>query len=66
MAESRFLQAIDRVHRFGQKEDVEVVRLTIKNTIEDRILELQEHKRGLAKCVFRLLRANASTLRAVL
>jgi len=37
-------QAIDRVHRFGQKKTVDVVRLTIGNTIEDRILHLQDQK----------------------
>jgi len=41
-------QAIDRVHRFGQKQDVFVSRFTIKDTVEQRILELQEKKRKLA------------------
>lgn len=37
-------QAIDRVHRIGQTKDVEVHRIFIKNTVEDRILELQHRK----------------------
>lgn len=37
-------QAIDRVHRIGQTKDVEVHRIFIKNTVEDRILELQKRK----------------------
>ncbi|KAJ3071865.1 hypothetical protein HDU98_004671, partial [Podochytrium sp. JEL0797] len=41
-------QAIDRVHRIGQTRDVKVYRLTIQNTIEDRILALQENKRAIA------------------
>ncbi|BGP04654.1 hypothetical protein JCM10049v2_000456 [Rhodotorula toruloides] len=41
-------QAFDRVHRIGQKKDVFVNRLTIKDTIEQRILELQKKKQGLA------------------
>ncbi|KAF2719179.1 hypothetical protein K431DRAFT_286911 [Polychaeton citri CBS 116435] len=41
-------QAIDRVHRLNQTVDVRVYRLTIRNTVEQRILELQERKRELA------------------
>ncbi|KAL2918126.1 hypothetical protein HK105_202053 [Polyrhizophydium stewartii] len=41
-------QAIDRVHRFGQKRDVIVHRLTVADTVEDRIMTLQEKKRNLA------------------
>ncbi|KAF0503276.1 P-loop containing nucleoside triphosphate hydrolase protein [Gigaspora margarita] len=41
-------QAIDRVHRIGQFKNVIIKRLTIKDTIEDRILILQDKKRELA------------------
>jgi len=41
-------QAIDRVHRLNQPVDVKVFRLTIRNTVEERILALQERKRQLA------------------
>ena len=41
-------QAIDRVHRLNQTQDVTVYKLTIANTVEARILELQEKKRALA------------------
>ena len=34
-------QAIDRAHRIGQTRLVTVSRLTIKDTVEDRILALQ-------------------------
>ena len=34
-------QAVDRAHRIGQTRPVTVTRLTIKNTVEDRILALQ-------------------------
>lgn len=37
-------QAIDRVHRIGQKKTVDVHRIFINNTVEDRILELQRKK----------------------
>ncbi|KAG1871505.1 SNF2 family N-terminal domain-containing protein [Suillus subluteus] len=41
-------QAFDRVHRLGQQKDVFVQRLVIANTVEDRVLALQERKRNLA------------------
>ncbi|KAK6834408.1 SNF2 family domain-containing protein [Apiospora arundinis] len=42
-------QAIDRVHRLTQKVDVIVYKLTVENTVEERILELQDKKRLLAE-----------------
>lgn len=45
-------QAMDRVHRIGQKEDVKIVRMIARNTIEERILELQENKKLLARKAF--------------
>ncbi|KAK3405376.1 hypothetical protein EUGRSUZ_K01651 [Eucalyptus grandis] len=45
-------QAMDRVHRIGQKEDVKIVRLIARNSIEERILELQERKKKLAREAF--------------
>ncbi|KAL5350791.1 hypothetical protein ACLOAV_004362 [Pseudogymnoascus australis] len=41
-------QAIDRVHRLTQKIDVIVYKITIADSVEERILELQEKKRELA------------------
>ena len=41
-------QAIDRVHRLNQTADVIVYKLTVRDTVEERILELQEKKRRLA------------------
>ncbi|GMH29415.1 hypothetical protein Nepgr_031258 [Nepenthes gracilis] len=46
-------QAMDRVHRIGQKEEVNIVRLIARNTIEERVLELQERKKKLAREAFR-------------
>jgi SNF2 family DNA or RNA helicase len=40
-------QAIDRAHRIGQQHEVNVHRIVIPNTVEDRILQLQEKKRDL-------------------
>nr|XP_023873895.1 putative SWI/SNF-related matrix-associated actin-dependent regulator of chromatin subfamily A member 3-like 1 [Quercus suber] len=45
-------QAMDRVHRIGQKEDVKIVRLIARNSIEERILELQARKQKLAREAF--------------
>ena len=41
-------QATDRTHRTGQNNDVTVVKLIAKETIEERILKLQEMKQDLA------------------
>ena len=41
-------QAIDRVHRLNQTQDVIVYKMTVKHTVEARILDLQERKRELA------------------
>ena len=41
-------QSWSRVHRLGQQRPVVVERFIIKDTIEDRILALQEKKRLLA------------------
>ncbi|PWA89877.1 hypothetical protein CTI12_AA106850 [Artemisia annua] len=45
-------QAIDRAHRIGQTRPVEVMRLTVEETIEDRILELQKEKRQIVASAF--------------
>ncbi|EGU11306.1 DNA repair protein rad5 [Rhodotorula toruloides ATCC 204091] len=41
-------QAFDRAHRFGQKDDVKIYKLTIDDTVEERILKLQADKAELA------------------
>jgi len=40
-------QAIDRAHRIGQQRVVTAYRLAIRGTVEERILALQQKKRGL-------------------
>ncbi len=42
-------QAADRAHRIGQDRPVIVHRLIASDTVEDKILVLQEHKRKLAQ-----------------
>ncbi len=42
-------QATDRTHRIGQKNPVTVYKLIARDTIEERILQLQESKQDLAE-----------------
>ncbi|KAF8176997.1 SNF2 family DNA-dependent ATPase [Pholiota molesta] len=41
-------QAYDRCHRIGQEKEVYVKRLVVEDTIEDRMLRLQDVKTGIA------------------
>ena len=41
-------QAADRAHRIGQDKPVMVYRMVARDTVEERILELQDKKRALA------------------
>ena len=45
-------QAVDRVHRLGQRRACKVVRLVMEDTIEDGVLEIQAKKRKLAATAF--------------
>jgi hypothetical protein len=42
-------QAIDRTHRIGQTKNIFAYRMICKDSIEDKILQLQDRKRILAK-----------------
>ncbi len=42
-------QATDRVHRMGQKESVSVYKLVTLGTIEEKIVEMQNRKKGIVK-----------------
>ncbi len=46
-------QAIDRTHRIGQTRHVFAYRLVAKDTVEEKILELQTTKRELADSIIR-------------
>lgn len=45
-------QATDRAHRIGQKQKVFVYKLVCNNTVEEKILEMQDKKRALMDAVF--------------
>ncbi|MGO1712436.1 MAG: DEAD/DEAH box helicase, partial [Senegalia sp. (in: firmicutes)] len=46
-------QATDRAHRIGQKNTVHVMNLITKGTIEEKIFELQEKKKGIVDSVIK-------------
>ncbi len=56
-------QAADRAHRIGQENPVSVFRLVARNTVEERILALQSHKRGLAEAALGAADRTASITR---
>lgn len=45
-------QAVDRVHRLGQKRETTVFRLVVENTVEENVLRIQEDKRKLMRLAF--------------
>jgi hypothetical protein len=55
-------QAYDRVHRLGQEKDVFVKRLVVENTIEERMLCLQEVKMGAHKFQIWLFKAKIEVI----
>ena len=55
-------QAVDRAHRIGQSKPVFAYRLIARDTVEEKILELQSQKRSLADAV---ITADANLLRAL-
>ena len=44
-------QATDRAHRIGQTRKVTVFKLIVRNTVEDKILEMQNSKADLADAI---------------
>jgi non-specific serine/threonine protein kinase len=45
------MQATDRTHRIGQDKPVFVYKLIAQDSVEEKILQLQEHKRALVEQV---------------
>ncbi|KFK26107.1 hypothetical protein AALP_AA8G203600 [Arabis alpina] len=46
-------QAMDRIHRIGQTQEVKMIRMIARNSIEERVLELQQKKKHLANEAFK-------------
>ncbi|ODV79661.1 ATPase/DNA helicase [Suhomyces tanzawaensis NRRL Y-17324] len=44
-------QAIDRIHRIGQNETVKVIRFIVENSIETKMLKIQERKKQIGEAV---------------
>jgi SNF2 family DNA or RNA helicase len=47
-------QALSRAHRMGQKEKVNIIRFISENTIEEKIIQLQEKKKALGRSIFEI------------
>jgi SNF2 family DNA or RNA helicase len=57
-------QATDRAHRIGQTKSVFVYKLIAQDTVEERMLQLQADKRGLADRLYTGKSASPTTLSA--
>ena len=57
-------QAIDRAHRIGQSQHVFAYRLIARDTVEEKVVELQQSKRELADAIFAEDAGLIRTLRA--
>jgi SNF2 family DNA or RNA helicase len=55
-------QAIDRAHRIGQSRHVFAYRLLARDTVEEKVAELQQTKRALADAI---LNADAGLIRSL-
>ncbi len=55
-------QAMDRAHRIGQKNVVQVIRLVAEGTVEDKMYELQQRKMSLVEEVIQPGQEALSTL----
>ena len=50
-------QASDRAHRIGQQKQVTVYKLITSETVEEKVLQLQQEKRTLLEQVFEEFKA---------
>jgi SNF2 family DNA or RNA helicase len=55
-------QAVDRAHRIGQTQHVFAYRLIARDTVEEKVLELQQTKRELADAI---INADNSLIRSM-
>ena len=45
-------QAVDRAHRIGQDKPVFIYKIVVENSVEQKMLEMQDRKRALANSVY--------------
>lgn len=57
-----FFQAMDRAHRLGQKRVVNVHRLIMRGTLEEKIMSLQRFKISVANTVINAENASLNTM----
>ncbi len=58
-----YLQARDRLHRIGQKNNVTYYHLLAERTVDEKIFRILEHKENLAETVLRNVEAAAQFLK---
>lgn len=58
-------QASDRAHRIGQKNVVNVIKLIAKDTVEERVISLQENKKELIEDIIDGNLDNSNTLKSL-
>ena len=46
-------QATDRAYRIGQKQSVQVIKLIAKGTVEEKVIAMQQRKKGLVDALIR-------------
>jgi TATA-binding protein-associated factor len=56
------MQAIDRAHRLGQKNILNVFRLITKNTLEEKIMGIQRFKTNLANAIVNIDNASIKNI----
>lgn len=56
------LQAMDRAHRLGQRKVVNVHRLIMRGTLEEKVMSLQKFKVSVANAVINADNASMNTM----
>ncbi|WP_343343828.1 DEAD/DEAH box helicase [Terrisporobacter petrolearius] len=56
-------QASDRAHRIGQKNVVDVIKLISKNTVEEKVIAMQDYKKDLIEDIINSNLENSSSLK---